>query len=112
MEPIRQISPQHALRLCVKAKQTDSSELASIRLRMRGAHAEKGSSALMCEVDGQLAIMPHQGYYSIPGGRLLVPLHDDSFILVESRSGDGAPVCSGFSLVVGSESLGGIRTAC
>jgi hypothetical protein len=105
MERIRQITPQNALRLCVKAKPTDNSELAYIRLNMGGAHAEKADSGLKCLVDGELAQISHMGYYGLSGGRLLIPLHDESFILIDGCDGAESPVCRGFSLLVGYESL-------
>jgi hypothetical protein len=105
MERIRQITPHNALRLCVKAKSTDSSELAYIRLIMGGAHAEKGEGALKCALEGGLAQMSHLGYYSLSNGRKLVPLHDESFILIDRCEGDDSLICSGFTLLTGYESL-------
>jgi len=102
----KQIQTHEALRLCVKARQTDRSEMTMMNgyVRILG----QGESLLSCILNGELARIPHQGYYLLPGDRILIPLFDESYILVGALSdGSAGTVCSEFRLLVGNESLRG-----
>ncbi len=66
----------------------------------------QGESVLTCSVGGETARIPHLGYYLLPANRILIPLYDDSFILVgRDVACDGGRSCSDFRLFVGNESL-------
>ena len=106
------ITASHALRLCVKARQADGPDLALVRDHMREPRARLSDERLRCLVDGQTATLPTLGHYALPGDRVLVPLHDESFVLASVSAHDGTHVCTGFRLLVGYESLAAVGALC
>jgi hypothetical protein len=101
---ISYITPAHALRLCVKAKQPDRSELSYLRIIIPSIDIPRDKMPLRCIVEGLVAMVPDMGYYLF-GSLIIIPLHDESFLIAEHVPGDGHLVCSGFRLAVGHSSL-------
>lgn len=102
----RKISVAEALRLCVKARQPDRAETTLMSAYLGGRRPLAYDSQLKCEIGGQVATIPHCGYFMLDS-KIIVPLHDESYILVEGISEDphGVKTCSGFRLIIGNESL-------
>jgi hypothetical protein len=102
----RTISAAEALRLCVKARQPDRAETTLMSAYLGGRRPQPSDSQLKCQVGGQVATIPHCGYFLLEK-KIIVPLHDESYIVVEgvSEDPDGVKTCSGFSLIVGNDSL-------
>jgi len=101
---ISYITPAHALRLCVKARQVDRSELSYLRHHLPSADIPRGHLPLRCLVEGAMAQVPAMEYY-VAGPLIVIPLHDESFLIADHTSVDGHALCSGFRLVVGYPSL-------
>jgi hypothetical protein len=101
---ISYITPAHALRICVKARQPHRSELSYLRTHLPLIDIPRDQMPLRSIVEGLVAMVPDMGYYLF-GSLIIIPLHDESFLIAEHTLGDGHLVCSGFRLAVGHSSL-------
>jgi hypothetical protein len=108
---LRQISNNEALRISIKAKQIDSSDTSFLKSILKDKIISTSKELLKVNFGNELANLNHMGFYLIKNSleqeSLLIPLHDESFLIVEnySDSGSNMRLCSDFKLVIGYSAL-------
>lgn len=110
-QPFEKLSTSESLRIVVKSKQVNNSDISFLRSILGDKFLGTSNNVLKVYVGKELANLNHMGVYSIRTSKnedcLLVPLHDESFLLIESvRELDAdMKICSDFYLIKGNQKL-------